>query len=694
MARLDKIRDALDELALRLAKREIDEETYARRRALILGTVTPSDRAELGLTPTPTPRPGQPGSGIKLGPSGGPGGAVRSFIPSLVELDLAPGTVLFDQWTITRELGRGGFGAVFAAEELHLGEIHAVKVLDPAMVARDELLARFRREVSLMRKLVHPRIVRVFDYREDLTQHLALISMEYVEGCALRDVLALAKQRNQPIPVTFALTVLQQTLEALVQAHGQGVIHRDVTPGNILLAGGNAEQLLTGDRDPKVKLVDFGIAGLVEKSELSQKSRVLGTAAYVAPEVLDDTSDITPAADVYGAGAVVYELLTGKPPLVTGHEPARQLREELSEGASALVMACVAARPERRSGAAQALARLAPLLQDAIERQRQAQQRQSLEQALETALAAEDDAAVQKVLSQLEQANLASGAASGSPLVDRSRAYLEETQRQSAIRAARVSLGAAIAGTDETAAQQQVRALRTLLGSDAGADRDITEAERWLEGKEHERREAEARARVETERKKKEADERRRQEQQRRCEESPKGRPGSERVDPRQIHAKARTGNTQAPHTRLRVLAWGSLHLKYPDARDRSVLFGPAGVVLGTVSVCTLVAIAHRALEAFFNPALVSLFTLIATAIGGLGFGYFYCRLLTEYFVFPSATVRRERATRIGAFVFAFLVWGVCLGLTEIGGNTLAYGSLALTGLDTITFVLEIARAK
>ena len=216
------------------------------------------------------------------------------------------------------------------------------------MVAREELLERFRREVRSTRSLVHPRIVRVFDYREDLSQGLALFSMEYIEGASVAGLLASARARKDEVPVPLALSILAQVLEALAAAHEQGVIHRDVTPANILLAGGTAEELLAAPKgDPKVKLVDFGIAGALERSELSQKSRVLGTGPYVAPEVLDPDVEVTSAADVYGAGAVFYELLTQKMPQGRFPDPS-QLREGLDPGIDRLALELLASEPERR----------------------------------------------------------------------------------------------------------------------------------------------------------------------------------------------------------------------------------------------------------------------------------------------------------------------------------------------------------
>lgn len=362
----EEIQQALRKLKLRMSSGEIDEETYHRQRDLILADLSPQERAAVGTTgvvsSTPAPRSGvsfgpsgvgmsNSSSGLRLGPSGARGSGVRTSIPSLSDLELAPGTVLLGQWKLGAELGRGGFGAVFAAEEMHLHERQAVKVLDPAMVAKEELLGRFRREVSVMRKLVHPRIVRVYDYREDLEQTVALISMELVSGGSVRHLIAAAKQRGIVVPLPLALSILGQTLEALSEAHRQGVIHRDVTPGNVLLAGGSVEQLLAEPgHDPQVKLVDFGIAGLVERSELSQKSQVLGTVAYVAPEILDPAGEITPAADVYGAGAMAYELLTGQLPLARFQAP-RELRAELSPDLDAFVMSLLEREATRRPSA-------------------------------------------------------------------------------------------------------------------------------------------------------------------------------------------------------------------------------------------------------------------------------------------------------------------------------------------------------
>ncbi|MBZ5590537.1 MAG: protein kinase, partial [Acidobacteriia bacterium] len=201
MERLERVLEALSELALRLARGELDEAAHDRLVERVCAGLSAEERVRLGLTPTPAPVVSpRPSSGVRLGPSGPP-----TRVVSLAELELGPGTVLFEQWRLERELGRGGFGVVFEATELHLKRVQAVKILDPTMVRREELLERFRREVAVMRDLVHRRIVRVYDYREDPNQGLALISMEFVRGCALRDVVVAAKDRKKEITVFFAL---------------------------------------------------------------------------------------------------------------------------------------------------------------------------------------------------------------------------------------------------------------------------------------------------------------------------------------------------------------------------------------------------------------------------------------------------------------------------------------------------------
>jgi len=433
---LEQAREDLAVLSRRLARGELDEASYQRQRRLILSHLTPEEQEELGPTPTPATMSGS----FALGPSGGQGGGHRTSVPTpngpaaspsgvdgaavptLADLNLKPGTILFDQWQIVREMGRGGFGAVFEAEELNLAETQAVKVLAPSMVAQDLLLARFRREVTLMRKLVHPHIGRVYDYREDLGQHLALISMEFIAGGTVRDLNAFAREWKKSIPLPLALAILTQMLEALAAAHAQGVIHRDVKPGNILLAGGTPEEFFLDPlRDPGVKLVDFGIAGQVECPEPSDRSLVLGTVAYVAPELVGSSAEVTEGADVYGAGAVAYELVTGELPLGRFDAPS-QLREGLPEGLEEMLLALLSRRPAERPSASAVVAYSRELAERSREVWDRNQQVVELGRELEAALDEEDEDEVLRLFHAIEE--VANG--KPPPWMERARLWLAQ----------------------------------------------------------------------------------------------------------------------------------------------------------------------------------------------------------------------------------------------------------------------------
>ncbi|MBZ5590552.1 MAG: hypothetical protein LAO05_18535, partial [Acidobacteriia bacterium] len=231
-----------------------------------------------------------------------------------------------------------------------------------------------------------------------------------------------------------------------------------------------------------------------------------------APEVLDESAEITPAADVYGAGSVVYELLTGKTPLVIGYEPAGELRTDLGEEASALLMACVAARPERRRGAAEVLQRLRNLVREERERAERAQKLHALERAVLLAIERDDEAEARQTLAALETY---ARHEEGEPTQDRARSFVAKKERQNRISAVKEALAAAVKGEDEGQARSGLGELSAILGSEAAGDRDLLAATAWLENKERERKEAEAARRAETERARKEAEARERAEEER-----------------------------------------------------------------------------------------------------------------------------------------------------------------------------------
>lgn len=428
--RVEKVREAFDRLKERLAAGEIEPVDYRARRDLLIEDLTVAERAELGLgTPMPQPVAGSRRAGRPdpIGPSGGVGGGARTALHRRALADFRPGVTILDQWRLERELGRGGFGVVFEATELHLGQKQAVKVLDPGMVENADLLARFRREVLVTRRLVHPHIVRVFDYRESPQESLALLSMEFVSGCSLRDFKDLAKAEKRLVGVSQVLTILGQTLEALAAAHAEGVVHRDVSPGNVLLGGGSARELLDDPaRNPQVKLVDFGIAGLAERTELSVNDRALGTSAYVAPEVHDLSMDVTPAADVYSAGAVAYELLTRTLPHFGSRDP-ESFRPELSREANELLLSLLKPQPPDRPEARHAAMTVQALLAQGAAEQVARERVSKLEAELAEALAADDEAVVASCAVQLERELLS---ADSMESLDKAKSWLAEKQRK------------------------------------------------------------------------------------------------------------------------------------------------------------------------------------------------------------------------------------------------------------------------
>jgi formylglycine-generating enzyme required for sulfatase activity len=208
-------------------------------------------------------------------------------------------TALGGRYTLVRELGQGGMGAVFLGRDVKLGREVAIKVLPPT--TRAYLGSeRFEREVHLAAKLSHPHIVPLFEADEVEGFHYYV--MGYVEGESLAERLA----RQGPLPLDEAIRITAEVGDALQYAHERGIIHRDIKPANILLSGGHA--LVT----------DFGIAKNIADSDggvsLTGTGVTVGTAAYMSPEQASGERRIDARSDVYALAAVLYEMLAGEPP--------------------------------------------------------------------------------------------------------------------------------------------------------------------------------------------------------------------------------------------------------------------------------------------------------------------------------------------------------------------------------------------
>jgi serine/threonine protein kinase len=249
------------------------------------------------------------------------------------------------RYEVERPLGHGAMAVVDLARDTQLDRDVAVKRLAENLARDDGLRARFLREARLAARLAHPNVVRVYDVGEDGGR--PFIAMEYVDGETLGELLA----RRGPLPADEVAELGVQACRGLAAAHEGGLVHRDVKPQNLLLG-----------HDGVLKLGDFGVAFGIEGTRLTTAGTVLGTAAYLAPEQARG-EEVTAAADVYALGAVLYELLTGRPPrrvetLADLAEPVEIRPPEGAPGAlSAIVMRCLAADPEERPASAAELAR-------------------------------------------------------------------------------------------------------------------------------------------------------------------------------------------------------------------------------------------------------------------------------------------------------------------------------------------------
>src|SRR4051812_37262984 len=221
-------------------------------------------------------------------------------------------TVISGRYQLGDRLGSGGMSTVYKAIDRVLERTVAVKVLAEHLSDDEKFVARFRREALAVAKLIHPNIVQVYDTGVDEGRHY--IVMEYVEG---RSGAQLLQSRGRIKPEA-AVEIGVQSCAGLEYAHRQGIIHRDVKPGNLMVIGGPAGRRGTPPTDAPtedmtVKLTDFGIARAAEQTRLTQVGSVVGTAAYLAPEQARG-EEAKPAADVYALGVVIYQLLTGRLP--------------------------------------------------------------------------------------------------------------------------------------------------------------------------------------------------------------------------------------------------------------------------------------------------------------------------------------------------------------------------------------------
>ena len=256
-------------------------------------------------------------------------------------------------YELLEEVGRGGQGVVFRARQKSLNRTVALKVISLGQWASKAHLKRFRLEAEAAARLEHPGIVPIHEVGE--RDGSCYFSMKFIEGGQLDEV-----ARREPMPIRRAVELIAKVARTVHYAHEHGILHRDIKPGNILL-----------DAKGEPHLTDFGLARLVEsESSVTQTLDVLGTPSYMAPEqAVGNNAAISKITDVYGLGAVLYQLVTGQPPFAGGAtyetikllldtEPRqpRQLNPKIDRDLSTICLKCLEKDPKRRYSSALALA--------------------------------------------------------------------------------------------------------------------------------------------------------------------------------------------------------------------------------------------------------------------------------------------------------------------------------------------------
>jgi WD40 repeat protein len=295
---------------------------------------------------TTGPFPTDPGYAATLPP------APAAATLSLAEAAAVPEHVSVPGYEIIEELGRGGMGVVYKARQTGLNRDVALKMILAGGHASAGDMARFKSEAEAVAKLQHPKVVQVYEVGE--AGGLPYFSLEFCPGGSLQRRLG-----GMPLPPKQAAELIETLAQAVHAAHQAGVIHRDLKPGNVLLAAGDI---------PKV--TDFGLAKQIDSGTgRTATGAILGTPSYMAPEQASASKEIGPAADTYALGAILYELLTGRPPFkaatpldtvlqVVSAEPVppTRLNTQVPRDLETIALKCLQKDPAKRYPSAAALA--------------------------------------------------------------------------------------------------------------------------------------------------------------------------------------------------------------------------------------------------------------------------------------------------------------------------------------------------
>ena len=206
------------------------------------------------------------------------------------------GQIIKERYEITQLLGEGGMSFVYKAIDKQLQRTVAIKTLKPVYVEQEKFVERFKREAQTAANLNHPNIVQIFDWG---IGDEPFFVMEYIEGSTLTSIIS----KKKTLSISDILFIGAQVSSGLQAAHSQGLVHRDIKPGNIMITP-----------EGKVKVTDFGIVSLQnEESDITKTGSILGTASYISPEQAQG-KPVSKESDLYSLGTVLYELITGRPP--------------------------------------------------------------------------------------------------------------------------------------------------------------------------------------------------------------------------------------------------------------------------------------------------------------------------------------------------------------------------------------------
>jgi formylglycine-generating enzyme required for sulfatase activity/tRNA A-37 threonylcarbamoyl transferase component Bud32 len=268
--------------------------------------------------------------------------------PTIFQSEIETGTfkmgILFDgRYEILSEGQKGGMGVVYKVKDTKLNQLSALKIIHPRLIDSREAVTRFRQEVSISRDLLHSNIVRVYDLQE--WEGKEYFTMEWVDGVTLRDILDRRKKQNRQFTLVEAANIISQLSEALHYAHTY-IVHRDISPENILIERERGIDLSEDLSKVKIKLTDFGIAKILCQSGFTMESMQMGKPYYMAPEQKTDAGKVDKRADIYAVGVALFELLTLHNTI--GPEMPSEINQSLPQEIDDVYKRAIATNPEKR----------------------------------------------------------------------------------------------------------------------------------------------------------------------------------------------------------------------------------------------------------------------------------------------------------------------------------------------------------